>query len=332
MTDSMIDWADVQSKQKVANVNDKRPSFETLQRINLKRDDIDSITFRPIHKPFLYLEYWNVDDPTNIRYGDNYYVVNQYYGRNIQRLLELGYSDAAPNKLRMRAIVSFLIFDRADGKLKIIELPWGASFLMGQFATKSGKNLGGKGGVDFTITDMSDDKTEKYAVDAGGDTPFTDAEKDILKEMLKDRFDGMADLYFRRFVDIEPMLKGLNIDPFDDTVEEPEPEPKAEIIITVPSMDDDKYKPIMKNMTDDVLKNLRALVNSKEYDRHLSQEIDEQERVNLDVFLIRTQIELEYRQNGLPFCERFVNKIRADYSNVIDLIDEDDYDLKLNKI
>jgi hypothetical protein len=237
----------------------------------------------------------------------------------------------------MRTIVSFLVFDRADGNIKILELPWGASFLMGQFASKYNKKLGSnEDGVDFTITDMSDDNVEKYAVDANSaeSTPFTADEKAILIEWLKGRLDGMPDLYCRRMVDIKPLLNGLDIDPFDDIIEETieEPEPKSQIIITVPSMDTDKYKPFMENTSDDVLKNLRTLANSKEYDNHLSQEMTEQEYINMEVFKIRTQIEIEHRERGLPFCDRFVSKIKNDYSSLVDNIDIDIFEIATNLI
>lgn len=339
MKNTILDWdspAEEASKKKAVAVRTgKRPSLETLKRINFRRDEIKSLTFRPVLKPYLYHEYWNVDDPTNIRYGDNYYIVNDYYGRNLERLRELGYPTESPCKMRMRAIIAFLIIDRADNEIKILEMPWGASFLMGEFARKYGKELGSNKGVDFTVTNLSDDNVEKYAVDADSaeSTPFTADEKTRIKKLMENRIDAMAHLYDNRLVDIIPMLKGLDIDPFEEKVEEPEVEqPRQEIIITVPSMDDDKYKPFMESTPDDVLKNLRILVNSKEYDRFLSPDLTEQERVNMDIFMIRSEMELEFRQNGLPFIQRFIDKIGKSYCDIVDSIDTNDFEIKTNLI
>lgn len=329
MAKTILDWdspaeaAAKAAKQKTPTIKHEF-SFESVERVNFKREGMRSMTFRPVLNPFLYFEYWNVDDPTNIRYGSNYYIESDSFGKDWERLRELGYSDAAPNKLRIRAMFAFIIIDRADNKVRILELPWQAGFLMGKFARQYNKDIGGKEGVDFTVSDLSDSQTEKYRIRASEDTPFTSEEKTCLKTLLADRRDPLDPVYRSRLTDIELILKGLDIDPFDIKVEATETD-KEELVIPVPNMDDDEYKLYMKGTPDDVLRNLRILVKSKEYSRYMVDSLSEQQRINMDVFMIQSSMELEYRDKGLPFSSRFIAKTRQDYSDMVDSIDTEHF-------
>lgn len=321
----MVDWGKLAPKKTKSNNN--KVSIEKMARINIPRNDgLLPLHFRPIYKPYLFFQYWNEDDVDNIRYGQNYYAHSSYFGSNDVRLRELGYPTSCPNKLCMSTVVSMLILDRGDGLMKVLELPWNLFFEMSRYASIDGRNLGGKTGVDWSIRKK---ENGSFLISTGGiETPFTDDEKSVIMNLLKDDGEALSDFYARRVIDIEDIIQGLNIDPQDVYKE---PVKKVVETLTIPKMEFDKYfgKDIdMSCIELSVLKNLRTLADSKEYDRHLSREMSTQETINMDIFKIESHAEVAKREFGMPLSEGLIKLLKSKYESTVkaavEFVEDDD--------
>lgn len=238
------------------------------------------------------------DQPLQVRFLLSPYKAACYFTKDDQKIyisIKNAFGIAA-HKVIWRYVC--LIIDRTDGRVKIIEFPHDVYEQIGEYYEMTGKNPGSaKEGCDFIV--------KKDNITFEGETPLTQDEKEIVKEILNQDKNFVPNYYADISISEEEFEKILKT----EGVEHIE---KSQALIVPEIPWDIEYDPFFQGITKDTIDNLHYLLNSKEYHRN---GYDNQEFINLEAY--KTRLKMEKARRGIGLNEYFIKHLKKQFEEII---------------